>query len=619
MEELLPYYERELVYLNTVGRELAHQYPRLASELGLGAEGHEDPHIRRLIQACALLNARTARKLDDDYPEFTEALLGSLYPYFLEGIPSCSIARIAHTGRGQEQQLSAKPERVETVPRGTEMSALHGKGTACRFRTASPLTLAPVGVARARYEPLVHAPAQVRLPARATGQVAITIESAAPARLLRQLGLPRLRLYVDADPLLAAALIDTLFMHVGASYLEVGDGGPWRQLERMPLALGGFDDDDALVPLRPNQHAAYRLLSEYFAFPDKFHFIDIDLGRLAPLLPAAAHRFTLHLVVNGLQGDSGAARLLGTLDASHLAPDCAPVVNLFHQAAMPVRITHRSAMYEVVPGRHEEDVEVYSIDTVNVLRTAEGRVQSIAYRPCYGLRHGEGGEGSALRERYWFARRDERGMSRPRPRMTIGFADAGFSLGPDEQCVASIDLTCTNGAHAASTGFGAPDGDLASETATGGLPIHLLRRPTLPQRFPSSGGAHWRLVAQLALNHRSLGDLDAFREVLALYDVARSAATQRQIAGITAMETLSSTAWMRNRNGATLVHGLEVRMTVDEEAFAGSSLYVFAEVVNRFFGLYVHVNSFTRLVVRAARTDRELLRCDPRNGKLTLV
>lgn len=611
MEELLPYYERELVYLNTVGRELAHQYPRLASELGLGAEGLEDPHIRRLIQACALLNARTARKLDDDYPEFTEALLGSLYPYFLQGIPSCSIARI---GSGSAPQGPGKVEQVQTVPRGTEMSALHAKGTVCRFRTAGSLMLAPVGVARARYEPVVHAPAHVRLPPRATGQVAVTIESAVPARLLRQLGLPRLRLYVDADPLLAASLIDTLFMHIGASYLEIGDGGPWRQLERMPLALGGFGDDDALVPLRPSEHAAYRLLSEYFAFPDKFHFIDIDLGRLAPMLPAAAHRFTLHLIVNGLHGDSGAARLLGTLEASHLVPGCAPVVNLFHQAAMPVRITHRTAMYDVVPGRHEEDVEVYSIDTVNVLRTAEGRVQSIAYRPYYGLRHGEGGE---LRERYWFARRDDRGMHRQR--MKIGFTDAGFTLAPDEQCVASIDLTCTNGAHAASTGFGAPDGDLSSETATGGLPIHLLRRPTLPHRFPSSGGAHWRLVAQLALNHRSLGDLDAFREVLTLYDVSRSAATQRQIAGITAMETASSTAWMRNKSGATLVHGLEVRMTVDEEAFAGSSLYVFAEVVNRFFGLYVHINSFTRLVVRSAQTDRELLRCEPRNGSLTLV
>lgn len=611
MEELLPYYERELVYLNTVGRELAHQYPRLASELGLGAEGLEDPHIRRLIQACALLNARTARKLDDDYPEFTEALLGSLYPWFLQGIPSCSIARI---GGEQGLQPTGKLERVETVPRGTEMSALHHKGTACRFRTASPLSLAPVGVAKARYEPVVHASAHVRLPARATGQVAITIDSAAPARLLRQLGMPRLRLYVDADPLLAASLIDTLFMHVGASYLEIGDGGPWRQLERMPLSLGGFGDDDALVPLRPSEHAAYRLLSEYFAFSDKFHFIDIDLGKLAPMLPAAAHRFTLHLIVGGLHGDSGAARLLGTLQASHLVPGCAPVVNLFHQAAMPVRITHRTAMYDVLPGRHEEDVEVYSIDSVNVLRTTEGRVQSIAYRPYYGLRHGEGGE---LRERYWFARRDDRGVQRQR--MKIGFTDAGFSLAPDEQCVASIDLTCTNGVHATSTGFGAPGGDMTSETATGGLPIHLLRRPTLPHRFPSSGGAHWRLVAQLALNHRSLGDLDAFREVLTLYDVSRSAATQRQISGVTAMETLPSTAWMRTRIGATLVHGLDVRMTVDEEAFAGSSIYVFAEVVNRFFGLYVHINSFTRLVVRSAQTDRELLRCEPRNGKLTLV
>ncbi len=613
MEELLPYYERELVYLNTVGRELASQYPRLANELGMGAEGSEDPHIRRLIQACALLNARTAKKLDDDYPEFTEALLGSLYPTFLQGIPACAVVRILDAAA---QGAGSRVETVQSLARGTEMSALHGKGTPCRFRTASPLSLAPASVLRARYEPVVHAPANVRLPARATGQIAITIESATPLRLLHQRGMPRLRLFVDADPLLCSALIDTLFLHVGASFMEAGEGGPWRQLERMPLALGGFGEDDALVPLRPGEHGAYRLLSEYFAFPDKFHFLDIDLGPLAPMLPAGAQRFTLHLVVNGLHGDSGAARLLGGLHAGHLAPGCATVVNLFRQAAMPVRITHRSAMYDVVPGRHEDDVEVYSIDAVRVLRTVEGRVQSMDYRPYYGLRHGEGKE---LRERYWFARRDDRAVQRHR--MKIGFTDgdAAFPAGTDEQSVASIELTCTNGAHAAATGVGAPGGDLVSETAAGGLLLRLLRKPTPPHRFPSSGGAHWRLVAQLALNHRSLGDLDALREVLTLYDVARSNATQRQIAGVTALETLSSTAWMRGPIGTTLVHGTEVRMTVDEEAFAGSSLVVFAEVVNRFFGLYVHVNSFTRLVLRSSQSDRELLRCAPRNGSLTLL
>lgn len=615
MEELLPYYERELVYLNTVGRELASQYPRLANELGMGAEGSEDPHIRRLIQACALLNARTAKKLDDDYPEFTEALLGSLYPTFLQGIPACSVVRIAEGAAPG----GSRAETVQSLPRGTEMSALHGKGTPCRFRTASPLSLAPAGVVRARYEPVVHAPASVRLPARATGQIALTIESAAPLRLLHQLGMPRVRLFVDADPLLSSALIDTLFLHVGASYMEVGEGGPWRQFDRMPLALGGFGEDDALVPLRPGEHAAYRLLSEYFAFPDKFHFLDIDLGPLASMLPAGAQRFTLHLIVNGLHGGTRSARLLGTLHAGHLAPGCATVVNLFHQAATPVRITHRSAMYDVVPGRHEDDVEVYSIDAVRVLRTVEGRVQSLDYRPYYGLRHGEGGE---LRERYWFARRDDRAVQRHR--MKIGFTEggqgeAGFALHADEQSVASIELTCTNGAHAGSTPVGAPGGDLVSETAAGGLLLRLLRKPTPPHRFPSSGGAHWRLVAQLALNHRSLGDLDAFREVLTLYDVARSSATQRQIAGVTALETLSSTAWMRSPIGTTLVHGAEVRMTVDEDAFAGASLVVFAEVVNRFFGLYVHVNSFTRLVLRSSQSDRELLRCAPRNGSLTLL
>ncbi|UVW29850.1 type VI secretion system baseplate subunit TssF [Massilia sp. H6] len=623
MEELLPYYERELVYLNTVGRELASQYPRLAGELGMGAEGSEDPHIRRLIQACALLNARTSKKLDDDYPEFTEALLGSLYPFFLQGIPSCAIARI---GAAPGLQASSRAEGIQVVPRGTEMSALHGKGTACRFRTASPVTLAPLSVASARYQPVVHAPANVRLPARATGEVALTIESAAPIRLLHQLGVPRVRLYLDADPLLAAALLDTLFMRVGASYLEAQDSGAWRQLERMPLALGGFGDDDALVLLRQGEHGAYRLLSEYFAFPEKFHFIDIDLAKVAPLLPPAAHRFTLHLVANGLHtgphADSSAARLLGTLSAAHLLPGCTPVVNLFQLAAMPVRITHRTSMYDVVPGRHEEDVEVYSIDAVNVLRLtpAAGQgmgqavAQSIPYRPYYGLRHGEGGE---LRQRYWFARRDDRGLHRHR--MKIGFTDAGFSLAADEQCIASIELTCSNGLHAITTGVGAPGGDLMSETATSGLPIHLLRKPTPPYRFPAAGGAHWRLVAQLALNHRSLGELDALREVLTLYDVARSAATQRQIAGITAVQALPSTAWIRNKIGATLVHGTEVRITIDEDAFAGSSLMVFAEVLSRFFGLYVHINSFTRLSVRSSQSGRELLRCEPRSGSLALV
>ena len=60
-------------------------------------------------------------------------------------------------------------------------------------------------------------------------------------------------------------------------------------------------------------------------------------------------------------------------------------------------------------------------------------------------------------------------------------------------------------------------------------------------------------------------------------------------------------------------------MTVDEEAFAGCSLAVFGQVVSRFFGLSVHLNSFTRLVLVSSQGDKELLRCEARNGDLSLV
>ena len=91
---------------------------------------------------------------------------------------------------------------------------------------------------------------------------------------------------------------------------------------------------------------------------------------------------------------------------------------------------------------------------------------------------------------------------------------------------------------------------------------------------------------------------------------------------VAAVRGIPSTAWLRNRYGASLVHGTEITLTVDEEAFAGSSLAVFAQVASRFFGLSVHVNSFTRLVLvssQGGQGNKELLRCEARNGDLSLV
>jgi type VI secretion system protein ImpG len=48
-------------------------------------------------------------------------------------------------------------------------------------------------------------------------------------------------------------------------------------------------------------------------------------------------------------------------------------------------------------------------------------------------------------------------------------------------------------------------------------------------------------------------------------------------------------------------------------------IYAFAQILDQLFALHVHLNSFTRLVVLSHMSGKELLRCPPRNGELTLA
>jgi type VI secretion system protein ImpG len=613
MEDLLPYFERELGFLKRSCREFAERFPKLAGNLQLLAEAGDDPHIERLIQATALLNARIAKRLDDDYPEFTEALLGVLYPHFLRPLPACSIARVDFS--------EAKANAIggaSTIPRGTELTSRGSQGVPCKFRTAYDVVVAPVALASARFDPIVEPSALVRFPLGVTSKISISIESTSPMTGLTQLGLDCLRVFVDGDPSFCAALQDCLFMRVECAYLEVPGGGPWRALDQLPVAMAGFADADALIPYRPSEQPAYRLLTEYFSFPEKFNFLDLDMAAIGRHLPDDARRATLHFAVSGLQSDSSVARILKPLSSRNLLLGCTPIVNLFRQSAAPIRITQTASLYDVVANdRQAAAFEVYSIDSVQMVRSANGRSTTTEFRPYYSLRHGEG---DGKKGHYWFARRDEMQASfSPGYEMKIGFVDIDFAPLSNETAIASIETTCSNRELPGMLAYGAPGGDLTVEGGVLGLPIRMLRKPTAPQRFGTGGGVHWRLVSQLALNHRSLTSLDAFSEMLTVYNLPQSMASQRQIAGIVGLKAEPSTAWIRNRHGASLVHGIELQVTLDEAAYAGSGMHAFAQLMNHFFGLYVHINSYTQLVVLSKHSGKELLRCLPRNGNLTLV
>jgi type VI secretion system protein ImpG len=323
------------------------------------------------------------------------------------------------------------------------------------------------------------------------------------------------------------------------------------------------------------------------------------------------------------------------------------VVNLFSQPAEPIRVTHTSASYPVLPdSRRAFGYEVYAIDRVYRVRQTPLGESVDEFRPFFSLRHddllpmddseigltapnlaalrrqrarqkGEGAPG-----RYWHARRDDDlAEQSPGYETEIAIVDVDFEPALPQTETLSLTVSATNRDLPTLLAFGTPGGDLSMEGGSLAREIRLLRKPTPSLRFERGRGALWRLISHLSLNHLSLssGGIDALKEMLRLYDLPRTASNRRQVDGLVAVEFRPATAWLPGEPFATFVRGTQVRLTVDEDSFVGTGLGLLAAVMNHFFGLYVHVNSFTQLTIVSARTQEEVLTCPPRNGDKPLV
>src|SRR5215469_14249394 len=131
-DALLPYYERELSAIRRLAAEFADAHPKIAARLRLSSDAVDDPHVARLLEGAAFLAARVHHRLDDEFPELTDALLGVLYPHYLAPIPSAAIVRF------QMQPELTLPIRLDA---GLSIETEPVRGEPCRFRTTWPLNL----------------------------------------------------------------------------------------------------------------------------------------------------------------------------------------------------------------------------------------------------------------------------------------------------------------------------------------------------------------------------------------------------------------------------------------------------------------------------------------------
>lgn len=602
-EELRTWYERELSYLRQLGTEFAGKYPKIASRLALEPDGSRDPHVERLIEAVAFLTARLRLKLEDDLPELTDSLLGILYPHYLAPFPSMATAQF-HVDP-EQAQLTTGYE----IPRHTVVSS-HGRvgGTYCRFRTAYRVELWPLEVAEASIEsPISTKPLGVARDFKARTCVRVRL------RTLGGLGFgeirpKRLRIHLHGEASVTMGLYEILCG--GPTQIELH--APQQSADRRPLVLPpdavhpvGFAADEALVPAPAHGFRGYTLLEEYFGFPEKFLFVDLE-GLDRACETGALQEVEVRIF------SARAARFEQPLQPSMFRLGCSPLVNLFQRPAEPIWVDHTKAEYLVVPDVHAPHAhEVYAVDSV-VSAGVSGA--DTAYRPFYAVKHGGDRDQPDV---FWHATRRQNAVDGATD-VYLGTVDSRLRPSSPPTDTLSLTVTCTNRDLPAQMPFsGGIGGDLVSEHIAPFLKIQCLSKPTPSRRRDVGRGAHWRLISHLSLNYLSLVEHgpDALRGILELYDVSDSPVTRRQIAGL---RNVSASRVVRNVNGA-FCRGLKVAVEFDAEHFAGTNSYLLASVLDRFLGLYVSINSFSQLVARVAPDDGVVNSWPPRAGEQTLL
>jgi type VI secretion system protein ImpG len=604
-DELLTYYEQELSFLRQMGADFASQYPKIASRLMLEPNRCEDPHVERLIQSFALIAARIRHKLDDEFPEITDALLNVLYPHYLAPLPSFSIVKFKLDPERGNLQAGHRIERETTL-----YSAKAG-GAACRFRSCYPVTLWPLEVVSAG----IDAPDRLNAPRNAAAAIRIQLRCTGGARF-SELQLNSLRFFLNGEGPLVCGLYESIFSNVcQVQVRDIGDEPGSRRVVLQPSCVSavGFAPDEGILPYTARSFMGYRLLQEYFAYREKFLFFDIlQLDRAVDAGLGSNLEILLLL--------DRAPRLEQPIRSDTFQLGCAPIINLFAQAAEPIRLDRTRTEYRVIPDvRHQTTTEVYSVNSVSSVSPLDS--ESVDFEPFYSLRHTVGAQASA----FWYATR------RPSPRkgdagtdVHLVLVDLNFRPTRPSIDALTIQTTCTNrdlpGQLPFGRGLGA-NGDFQIDGDAVLSSIECLKKPTETQRAPLGRGAHWRLLSHLSLNYLSIceGGKEALQEILQLYHFWDSAEIQQQIKGIAEVRSRRTVGRPVSMPWNGFCRGLEVTIEFDETKFVGSSIYLFASVLERFLGLYASLNSFSQLVATTKQREEPLKRWPPRAGDQILL
>ena len=618
---LLKYYNLELQHLREMGAEFAQQFPKIAARLGMSGLEVADPYVERLLEGTAFLAARVQLKLDAEFPRFTQSLLEIIYPHYLAPTPSMLVAQL-QPDRNEPTLASG----TRTVPRGTTLLSVVGPddATACEFRTAHDVTLLPVEVASASY--FSYAPDlplnTLPIGQQIKGGLRIRLKTTA-GLTFAQTTIDRLCFYLAGRDDVTNKLLE-LCLGAGLGLLVRPIGGRPNDVTLLPSSAirpVGFTDQEALLPVSVRSFQGYRLLQEYFAFPQRYRFV--ELAGLAPSIRRVqGNEIELVLLVG--RGDPS---LESVVDGSNLQLFCTPAVNLFERPHIDrIHVNDSTYEFHVVADRTRPlDFEIYQV--TDVVGHGAGDDSEQRFLPFYSAVSTDVGDRQSA---YFTTRRQPRLIppdhkSRASRSSYIG-SEVFLSLVDSEQAPYSADLRqlsmqalCTNRDLVLQMPMGLGQSDFSLGIAAPVTSVRVISGPSRPYSAVVDGSIAWRAISHLSLNYLSLVDAGgqqgaaALRDLLELYATTTDVSAKRQIDGIRSVNVRRVVRRLPARGPVAFGRGLEIVVDVDEMAFEGGSAFLLGAVLDRYFARYVSINSVTETVLHS-QSRGEINRWTPNWG-----
>jgi|GEM_PF-3125666 len=558
LESILQYYQDEMEFLVNSGKNFAKKYPDLAKTLDFSSFSSNDPDVQRLIESVALLNARLQKRLDEQAPEISNAILNAIYPQFSEPIPSLMIVNFSHLNKIPNQENKFIPKNT------TLTSAKSYEGTYYSFKTTMDTQITNYEITQISLKKTAAANLPYSIYTICDNALEFGLENMNPKAEVKSLVF-----YIHMIDQMSTQVYEaimTLFPNRNSPVFE--DGEEIGEIEPV-----GFEENESLFPIGPRENGSYRLLLEYNVFAKKFLFFRVKFTK--PPKKSLVIPFNSKKDIFIKLGD--------------ILLNCTPVINLFEKNSEPITLNQKTTNYPILADNNaKSQLGIHSVLSIEDTAFEKNR----RYLPYFGAQHINDQD---LHNIFWLTKREMGKNYDSEYDISVSFLDTEPDL---TKRVLFAKLLCLQ--FNANINVETEDSwNIANNP--GNLRCINLDRPTPSVIPPMNSRTQWRLISHLSVNHFGFENdegLELLKELLTIYNFVNSG-NKNSIHDLKKMDYQTKMTAFEGK----LLPVSEITMICDDST-SSNEVFLLAEILGHFFAKNLNFNTKIEFVAKKQNSGK---------------